>query len=169
MTLWHLVAREILHRKLNFALGLVSIAVAVGCVVAFTTLLRAHDLRTDSVLEAKVAETEAEVGRRRTEADRRAAELEEAYRKIMLKFGYNLYIMPEQESAIDYQVQGAPSRYMDEDKVRVLSESGIMTVRHLLPVLQRKQILVFGDNWDLLIGWGRLGVQYERGFDNSIK
>ena len=145
MTLWRLVTREILHRKLSFALGLFAVAVAVGCFVAVLTMLRAHDLGTTAVLEAKAAQMQAEVARRAAEAKTRGDELEEAYRTIMLKFGYNLFIMPKQESVVGYQVQGGPSSYMDESDVRVLSESGILTVRHLLPVLQQRQILVFGD------------------------
>jgi len=145
MSVWRLVIREILHRRLSFALAVASVFVAVGCLVGAVTLLRAHDLRTDSIIRARIADTAAKVADRQAQADKRAAELEEAYRKIMLKFGYNLLILPVGESAVDYHVQGGPSKYMDEQNVRKLADSRIMTVRHLLPILQQKQVLIFGD------------------------
>ncbi len=145
MTPWRLVIRELRYRKLNFAMAVLAVTAVVGCVVATVTLLRSHDIHTDSILAAKSAEIEAEVHRRQAEADKRASELNEAYRKIMLKFGYNLLILPKAEGIVDYLVRGEPSRYMDERNVDTLANSGIMTVRHLLGVLQQRQILFFGD------------------------
>ncbi len=145
MSLWHLVIREIGYRKLNFALAAGSVLVAVGFLAGSLTILRAHDVRTKEIVAAKVSEVEAKVAGRQAEADRSAAELREAFRKIMLKFGYNLLILPADQPLIDYQVQGGPSATMDEAMVKRLSESKIMTVRHLLPVLQRKQVIVAGD------------------------
>ena len=145
MTVLHLVIQEIRHRKLSFALSVLAVLVAVGCLVAAVTLLRAHDIRTDRILADKTADVAAKVRARQVEADKRAAELNEAYRKIMLKFGYNLLIVPKQERLIDYRLRGAPSTYMPEQNVHVLADSGIMTVRHLLPILQERRILVFGD------------------------
>ncbi|HET6427678.1 MAG TPA: FtsX-like permease family protein, partial [Phycisphaerae bacterium] len=65
--------------------------------------------------------------------------------KIMLKFGYNLLILPADQSVTDYHVGGGADTYMPEAAVKTLSESGIMTVQHLLPIVQRKQVLVAGD------------------------
>lgn len=145
MSLWRLVIREIRYRRLNFAVAVLSVMAAAGCLVTTVTLLRGHDLRTRAILEAREAETADRVRERREEADRRADELNESFRKIMLKFGYNLLILPAGENVVDYQIQGAPSQEMDESAVRTLAESGIMTVRHLLPILQQKQVLVLGD------------------------
>lgn len=146
MTLWRLITKEIRYRKLNFALAVLSVLAAVACLVAMVTLLRVHDLRTEQLIQAKIAETAEKVRARQALSDKMAADLEEAYRKIMLQFGYDLLILPAEEKLLDYQVRGGPSKYMDEDYVRILSESGIMTVRHLLPILQQKQVLIFGDN-----------------------
>lgn len=145
MTIRRLITREILHRKLNFVLSVVSVVVAVGFLVAGVTLLRAYDLRTDQIIQDKITETEANVLVRQAVARKRAAELNEAYRKIMLKFGYNLLILPKEEKLIDYELRGAASKYMPEESVDILSKSKIMTVRHLLPLLQQKQTVVFGD------------------------
>ncbi|GAG39894.1 unnamed protein product, partial [marine sediment metagenome] len=145
MTIWRLVIKEIRYRKVNFTLSVLSVLVAVGFLVASITLLRVHNRRTEQIVQAKIAETAEAVRRRQRDADTRAAELTEAFRKIMLKFGYNLLILPKTEKIIDYQVRGAAATYMPEDNVRILSESGIMTVRHLLPILQQRQVLIFGN------------------------
>ena len=47
---------EIREHKLNFSLGLLSVVVAAGCVGGLTTVLRAHDLRSQEILAAKEAE-----------------------------------------------------------------------------------------------------------------
>ena len=143
MTIRRLITREILHRKLSFVLSVVSVVVAVGCLVAAVTLLHAYDLRTEQIIQAKIAGTEANVRARQAEAGKRAAELNESYRQITLKLGYNLLILPKEEKLIDFELRGAPSKYMPEESVDILSKSGIMTVRHLLPVLQQRQIVVF--------------------------
>lgn len=145
MTLWRLVRREIRHRKLSFALAVVAVMAPVGALVGTVSLLRVHDLRTGEILEAKLARTATAVHARQAEAAQRAAELGEAFRKIMLRFGYNLLILPAEEDIARYQLQRSPSSYMAEETVRTLAESGIMTVRHLLPVLRHKQILIFND------------------------
>ena len=145
MTIRRLITREILHRKLNFVLSVVSVVVAVACLVAAVTLLRAYDLRTDQIIQDKIAETEANVRDRRAVVRKRAAELTEAYRKIMLEFGYSLLILPEAEKLLDYELGASPSTYMPEENVSILANSKTMTVQHLLPVLQQKQILIFGD------------------------
>ena len=50
MNLWRLVRREIRYQKLNFILGLFSVAAASGVLVAVLTLLESHDRRTQQVL-----------------------------------------------------------------------------------------------------------------------
>lgn len=145
MTIRRLITREILHRKLSFVLSVVSVVVAVACLVAAVTLLRAYNLRTDQIIQDKIAETEANVRARRAVAETRAAELNEAFRKIMLEFGYSLLILPKEEKLLDYELGASPSSYMPEQSVSILANSKTMTVRHLLPVLQQKQIVIFGD------------------------
>ncbi len=84
MSLNHLIFREILHRKLSFALGVVSAAAAVACLVAALAILQKHDARTEQVIAAKQAETRQEM-----------AKLEDDYRKLMLKMGFNVLILPK--------------------------------------------------------------------------
>ena len=58
MTIWNLLIREILHRKLNFALAVISVMVASGSLIGSVTLLRIHDIHTGRFLEQKQAELE---------------------------------------------------------------------------------------------------------------
>ena len=51
MKLSRLVIREIKHRKLNFALSVVGVVLAVVCVLGTLGLLRANDVHTDEVIE----------------------------------------------------------------------------------------------------------------------
>ena len=55
MHIGQLVVKEVLHRKLHFALGLFSVTIAVACLVGALTLLRAHDMRTDQIIALKEA------------------------------------------------------------------------------------------------------------------
>jgi putative ABC transport system permease protein len=127
MSVWRLIVREILHRKFNFALGLLSVVVAVGCLVGAMTLLRAHDLQTEQIITAKEAET-AE----------RMRKLEDDYRKITKNMGFNVLILPKDQNLSDLYADDYASEYMPEEYCTRLAESKIVTVNHLLPSLQQK-------------------------------
>lgn len=127
MTLWRLTFKEIRMRKLNFAMGLLSIVLAIGVLVAELTMLKAHDLNTTNILQAKQAETEEEMRL-----------LEDDYRKIMKKLGFNLLILPEGQRLDDFYAEGYAARTMPEAYVDKLARSGIVAIRHLLPSLEQK-------------------------------
>jgi len=127
MTVWSLVWREILHRKLSFVLGLVSVLVAIATLVGALTLLKVHDLRTQHILEQKEAEMEA--GK---------AVLKDDVRKAMLKLGFNVVILPRDQNLGDWYAEDYASKYMPEEYVTRLANSKIVMVRHLLPTLQQK-------------------------------
>ena len=122
-----LVLREILHRKLSFGLGFLSVIIAVACLVGAGTLLRAHDIRTDQIIASKEAETREEMRR-----------LEDDYRKIMKKLGFNVLILPKDQNLGDLYSENYAAEYMPEEYVERLAKSGIMSIRHLLPSLQQK-------------------------------
>jgi putative ABC transport system permease protein len=126
MSPWLLILREIRLRWISFALGVVSVLVAVGVLTAQLTLLVAHDLRTQQILEEKRVETEAEM-----------RVLEDDYRKIMKKLGFNLLLLPEGQRLADLYVEGYCARDMPESYVDSLANSGIMTIRHLLPIAEQ--------------------------------
>ena len=127
MTVWSLCVREILHRKMNFALSVVSVIVASASLIGSVTLLRLHDIRTGQILEQKQTEL----------ADRMAA-LKDDTRKAMLKLGFNVVILPKDQNLSDWYSEDYASKYMPEDYVHQLADSGIITVRHFLPSLQQK-------------------------------
>jgi putative ABC transport system permease protein len=127
MTIWNLLIREILHRKLNFALALLSVMVASGSLIGSVTLLRIYDNQTNLLLEQKQAELE-----------QRMAQLKDDTRKAMLKLGFNIVILPKDQNLSDWYAEDYASKYMPEEYVHKLADSGIVTVRHFLPSLQQK-------------------------------
>jgi len=127
MTIWSLLLREILHRKLNFALGVLSVMVASGSLIGSVTLLRIHDIRTGQILEAKQAKLAKDM-----------ADLKDDTRKAMLKLGFNVVILPKDQNLSDWYAEDYASKYMPEDYVEKLANSKVVTVRHFLPSLQQK-------------------------------
>jgi ABC-type lipoprotein release transport system permease subunit len=127
MTIWSLLIREILHRKLNFALAVLSVIVASGSLIGSIALLRIHDVHTDQILEQKEAELKQST-----------AKLNDETRKAMLKLGFNVVILPKDQNLSDWYSDDYASKYMPEEYVHKLADSGIVTVRHFLPSLQQK-------------------------------
>lgn len=129
MTAWQLVAREIAHRKLNFALGALSVAAAAGCLVAQFTLLWAHDIRTTKLLDEKTQLV-----------NNRLKDLNKDFRKLTLNgIGFNVRILPEGQDLGDFYAAGFADKTMGEDLAHRLAASDILTtVRHILPKLERK-------------------------------
>jgi hypothetical protein len=127
MTIWRLVISEILHRRMNFALGVLSVMVASASFIGSVTLLNIHDIRTNQILQKK-----------QDELSKRMAELTDETRKAMLKLGFNVVILPKDQNLADWYSDDYASKYMPEDYVHRLADSGIVTVRHFLPSLQQK-------------------------------
>ncbi len=127
MNISTLVFKEIKRRKLNFFLGFLSVVFAVTTVIGALTMLQLHDLKTNEIIAAKEAET--------TE---RMARLEDDYRKIMKKMGYNLLILPEGQNISDLFANNYASKLMPESYVDSLAASHSVLIRHLLPSLQQK-------------------------------
>ena len=127
MTIWSLLIREILHRKLNFALAVLTVIVASGSLIGSVALLKVHDVRTDQILEQKEAELQQST-----------AKLNDETRKAMLKLGFNVVILPKDQNLSDWYAEDYASKYMPEEYVHQLADSRIVTVRHFLPSLQQK-------------------------------
>ncbi len=127
MTFNKLIIKEILHRKLNFCLNLISVAVAVACVIGAVIFLRSHELNTKKIINQKEIETK-----------QRVEKLEDDYRKITKKMGFNILIIPKNQNLNDFYADDFASKYMPENYVHLLANSKIVTIRHLLPSLQQK-------------------------------
>lgn len=116
MNVWRLVLREISHRKLNFAMGLLSVALAVGCFVGAKTLLRADEIRTEVA----------------------GQQLEDEMRKITKGLGFNILILAKDQDLTELHTEGTLSTSMPDEFVDRLANSNIMTINHLLPLVTRK-------------------------------
>ncbi len=127
MKLSTLIIKELLFRKINFLLSILSIIVATSSVIISLNLLKAHDIRTTEFLNQKTLETR-----------NRMKSLEEDYRKITKKMGFNVLILPKDQNLGDFYADSYASKYMPESYVAKLASSKAVTVRHLLPSLQQK-------------------------------
>ena len=141
MTVWQLVYKEIYRRKLNFISGLLSIIIAIAALIVAATSLSIHDSETQKIIAAKKLETE-----------KRMKDLENDYRIIMKKLGFNLLILPEGQNLADLYADDFASKYMPEDYVNILAKSKIMTIRHLLPSLHQRIFWKEGKRNVILIG-----------------
>jgi len=127
MNLLHLILREVGYRPLNFMLGVVSVAVAVACLVSELTVLKRYDLRTDGIIAARSAETQS-----------RMAGLEDDYRKLTLKMGFNVLILPKDQNLGDLYANDFAAKSMPEEYAARLAGSRVATINHILPILQQK-------------------------------
>ena len=117
MSVWRLVLRELLFRKANFCLGVVSVAVAVGCLVAQITQL--------DMYEAERRE------RMKDEYEATKSALEDAaddYRKITKNMGFNVQILPASQNIMEFYAHGDAAATMPEDYVMQLAKSPLVTV-----------------------------------------
>jgi putative ABC transport system permease protein len=112
---------------MSFGLGLLSVIVAVGVLVGELTLLDAHDIQTQRIVEEKVKKAEKDM-----------AIMEDDYRKIMKELGFNLLILPVGQRLDNFYSDGYAAKFMPEENVTKLSNSKMMTIRHLLPSLEQK-------------------------------
>lgn len=127
MNTTRLVLREIAHRKLSFGMGLVSIAIAAGALMGSLIMLKVHDMRTAEILSEKEAVLKEKM-----------ATLNNDVRKAMLKLGFNMVILPRDQNLGDWYTDDYASKYMPDEYVMRLANSGIVTVRHFLPSLQQR-------------------------------
>ena len=127
MKLLDLVRKEVKHHKSTFALGLLSVVIAVGVLVGQLTVLKAHDIQTNHILTEKEKQIQDEM-----------KQMEDDYRRMMEEHGLNLIILPKVQDTADFYDQGYGSKFMPEDYVDKLAESNLTTIDHLLPVIEQK-------------------------------
>jgi putative ABC transport system permease protein len=141
MTVWQLVFKEIRRRRLNFLSGLLSVIIAIAVLISAATSLSIHDYETQKIIREKELETA-----------QRMKDLENDFRVIMKKLGFNLLILPEGQNLADLYADDFASKYMPEAYVNRLAKSKIMTIRHLLPSLQQRIFWKKGKRQVILIG-----------------
>ena len=160
LTLWRLAIREIQHRKLSFLLGVVSVSMAVACLVGAQTLLRADHVITEHLLGQKETELELAVAAKEEAVQQAGAELEDAMRKHMKGLGFNVLILPKEQSRSEMLLNGITAT-MPESYVDKLAASKIVTVNHLLPSVSQKAHWPERDRDVILIGTrGEVPIQH---------
>lgn len=138
MSLSHLIFREIFHRKLNFGLTVLAVAVAALAIVAADLVVRRDAEVTRRIMAHRQAETEAAIEDKVQAVAAAGADLEDAIRKQMKGLGFNVLILPENQDVSELHLQGSLSETMPESHAQRLSESKIMTINHLLPTVLKK-------------------------------
>ncbi len=158
---------EIAYRKLNFALSLFAVTVAVTLLVAGPILIDGYEQQTSSELKelesgvqeaaqrvtlseqqaaAAVAKLETgvrEAADRVTASEREAAatlaQLEDETRKAMLTLGFNLLILDGATEMSEYWSTGFPTRDMPEEFVQRLAKNpSLDAVTHIVGTLRAK-------------------------------
>lgn len=133
--------REIRHRWGSFVLGALALAVAAGAVVASRVVLASHDERTAALLEQATAQQEEKL-----------AVMGDEMRKAMLKLSFNCVVLPAGQDLAEWHRQDYGSLTMPEEYATRLRDSGIVTVRHFLPSLQRRVLWPEVNRHILLVG-----------------
>ncbi len=138
MSVWRLVLREMKHRKANFVLSLLSVTVAIACLVGAQTLLRSDEIQTETILSDKQAEIESAIAQREEAVAEAGKALEDSVRKDMLKLGFNVLIVPENQDLSELHLDGTLTETMPESYVDKLANSEIVTINHLLPSVTKR-------------------------------
>ncbi|MGZ0168071.1 MAG: ABC transporter permease [Planctomycetales bacterium] len=138
MSVWRLVLREMKHRKANFVLSLLSVTVAIACLVGAQTLLRSDEIQTETILVEKKAEIESAITSREADVAAAGKALEDSVRKQMLGLGFNVLIVPENQDLSELHLNGTLTETIPESYVDKLANSKIVTINHLLPSVTKR-------------------------------
>jgi len=160
-TLKMLVA-EIRYRKLNFALSLFAVMIAVTLFVAGPMLVDAYQRETreqvgqwDSQveeLEAGVAQLKNRMKQVEDKTKAELAQLEDQTRQLMRDMGFNLMIVHKDTNmsdfwAADFAAADMPQEYVD----RLADDTRLTLVTHLVATLQQK--ITWQNRSVLLVGY----------------
>jgi putative ABC transport system permease protein len=133
VNVWQMVLREIKHRKLNFALMLSTVVIAIGSLVGAQVILRGGELKTQRILKDKQTQVSKSIEVHTQKVTAAGKALSDATRKEMLKLGFNLLIVPKTQDLQELGRTGIVTEEMPEKYVQTLANSSIVTVNHLLP------------------------------------
>jgi putative ABC transport system permease protein len=126
MSIWRLIFREIAYRRVDSSVSAAAIMVAVAVCVAVMTLLRAHETRAADLSSLRKDETLALM-----------RSVEDDYRKITLKSGYNVLIVSSSQNLAQFYAQGYATDFFPETYVNRLAKAKDVSVRHLMPTLSQ--------------------------------
>ncbi len=101
--------------------------IATSGFVGAMILLKGDEMATEWLLMEKERELREEM-----------QQLEDDYRIIMRNMGYNVLIVNEGQSIHELEREGYTTTYLDYEDVWKIAESDMVTLNHLLPVLQKR-------------------------------
>jgi len=130
MTTLKLLLAEIGYRKLNFALSLLAVTVAVSLLVAGPVVIGGYGRETDAKL----------------------AELEDQTRLLMKDMGFNLMIVHRDTNMSDFWADDFAKETMPQEYVeRLAADERLTKVNHLVASLQQK--ITWNGRSALLVGY----------------
>ncbi|MCF7973215.1 MAG: FtsX-like permease family protein [Phycisphaerae bacterium] len=128
MNVWHLILKEMVHRWVNFVLAGMAVVLAVSSVVGSTLFLQQFNHVSEAMIAAKQSAVEQQI-----------AEMEDEFRVITKRMGFNILILPKAQSLADFYAESYADETMPESYAPLLAAApDIVTIRHLLPMLQAK-------------------------------
>ena len=127
MSAWRLILRELQFRRTNFCLGVLAMLVATGCVVAAISLMDRYNQRS----RLRADDEQATLAQQMTA-------LEDDYRKISLRLGFNLMILPKEQNLADFYAADFAAKLMPEAYAQRLADARLASINHILPILQQR-------------------------------
>jgi len=129
MKLTALMNQELFYRRRRTLAAIFAVTVAMGGLMSALTLLRLHETAEQSVLAA-----------REKEIDEAGELLRDEMRKATLNLKFNLLILPQSLDLKEWYLTRESDLTLPEEYGGRLAQSGLVTVQHILPVIQKKVI-----------------------------
>ncbi len=127
MKLVKLIQREMGFQRRRALAALFAVTLAAGTLTASLTLIRLHDCAAKTLLTAREKQT-------RESGDA----LRDEMRKATLKLSFNLLILPDGVDLKQWYIDQESDLTLPETYGLQLADSGIVTVRHILPMIQKR-------------------------------
>ncbi|MCK9265280.1 FtsX-like permease family protein [bacterium] len=165
MKINRLVIKELSFRKINFLLLLIAASVAVAAFVGTHSSMKVFDVTTEEIILQKEAETKESM-----------LKLEDDYRVIMKRLGYNALIIHKNEDISNLRTRGYPTLFMPEEGAVKLGKSGTKRLNHLLPFIQtsiywpeqQRNIIVSGIKHQVPVSAKKFHIDEEGGYKDPI-
>jgi len=155
MNVFRILLAEVRYRKLNFALSLLAVMIAVALFVAGPILVDGYGRQTQvelQGLEQRVGESAARVAQAQAAAAEELTRLEDETRVVMRDLGFNLMLLHRDTDLFQFHSTRVPAIELPEEFVqRLAANKRLDLVTHLVATLRGKT------DWQghdvLLVGW----------------
>lgn len=127
MKLSQIIFSEIRFRSRNALVSVLAVVIGAACVVVTLSKMHGHEVETAQLLDEREAEL-----------TRLTEELNDEMRKITKRLGFNVRILPREQNLGEFYAEDFAAKTMPESYATVLSESSLITVQHLLPILLQR-------------------------------